>query len=174
MKLFLTFVFCVCSGICLAQEIMIFNFSAIGKKANDSIPLLIAKSDDAIAPTKITIEVSSNLLSAVVLDYPKSVNKEMARQAVNKIFANCEKKLSVQDVYVWRDEKNKIAYEIKPKSLIENEQNAIKEKYLVEFCKQNNIQYKLISDEWFIQNINRVDFNVHPQLKKSFKKFTNV
>ena len=88
---------------------MIFNFSAIGKKANDSIPLLIAKSDDAIAPTKITIEVSSNLLSAVVLDYPKSVNKEMARQAVNKIFANCEKKLSVQDVYVWRDEKNKIA-----------------------------------------------------------------
>ena len=33
----------------------------------------------------------------------------MARQAVNKIFANCEKKLSVQDVYVWRDEKNKIA-----------------------------------------------------------------
>ena len=80
-------------------------------------------------------------------------------------------KIYIVDFY---DEKNKIAYEIKPKSLIENEQNAIKEKYLVEFCKQNNIQYKLISDEWFIQNINRVDFNVHPQLKKSFKKFTNV
>ena len=40
------------------------------------------------------------------------------------------------------------------------------------FCKQNNIQYKCISDVWFEENINRVDFKTHPQLKKSFKKFT--
>lgn len=80
-------------------------------------------------------------------------------------------KVYIVDFY---DEKNKIAYEIKPQSLKENEKNVIKEKYLVEFCKQNNIQYKCISDVWFKENINHVDFKAHPQLKKSFKKFINV
>lgn len=81
---------------------------------------------------------------------------------------NNETKIYIVDFY---DEKNNIAYEIKPTSLKCKNQNIEKEKYLIEYCKQHNIGYKCISDDWFMENIKHVNFDIHPQLKKSFKKF---
>jgi hypothetical protein len=78
-----------------------------------------------------------------------------------------------QKIYIvdFFDKTNKIAYEIKPQSLKNKAANIVKENALIEHCLKNNIIYKLVSDDWFRDNIHLIDFSKQPQLLKSFKKF---
>jgi hypothetical protein len=47
------------------------------------------------------------------------------------------------------DEKNKIVYELKPKSERIKEKNILKEEALIKWCRINNFQYKFISEDYF-------------------------
>ena len=51
------------------------------------------------------------------------------------------------------DEVNKIIYEIKPKCNLEKELNILKEKVAIEWCKENGYTYKIITEEYLIENI---------------------
>ncbi len=75
------------------------------------------------------------------------------------------------------DTKNKIIYEIKPNSYYKkNIQNKLNAKTLAAqaWCKSNNYEYKIISDDWFILNAKRFDYNSYPQYKSKMKKFLTV
>ena len=100
------------------------------------------------------------------------LNKETVEYETLRILYNFDGKERVYIVDFY-DKKNKISYEIKPKSLKNNSQNIAKEKSLIKYCQDNGIEYKSISDEWFKKNISRIDFSIHPQLKKSFVRFIN-
>lgn len=78
-----------------------------------------------------------------------------------------------QRIYItdFIDEKNKIVYEIKPKSQIENSKNKSKIKELKKWCELNNWKFIIISDEWYLNNANKIDYQIHPQLKKSMNQF---
>jgi len=69
------------------------------------------------------------------------------------------------------DEKNKILYEIKPKSTKDSELNQLKFQYATTWAKDNGYSFVVISDDWFRNNVNRLDFNEHPQLYNSMKQF---
>lgn len=71
------------------------------------------------------------------------------------------------------DEKNRILYEIKPSSLKNKKENVNKRKSAIRWCKSNNFEYVEVNDDWFIKNINKIDFDFHDNLKKSFVKFIN-
>ena len=64
------------------------------------------------------------------------------------------------------DEKNKILYEIKPDSMKNKKLNLIKQKYCEDWCKTNGFVYKIIGDEYFILNYEKIDTIGQPQLKK--------
>lgn len=69
------------------------------------------------------------------------------------------------------DRKNNILYEIKPDSLKIQEINIIKENAAKKWCSENNYMYVSVNDEWFKENIKKIDFDKHSNLKKSFKAF---
>lgn len=50
------------------------------------------------------------------------------------------------------DEKNKILYEVKPNSEKTKLKNKCKRNAAIEWCKNNNYTYKVISDDWFKNN----------------------
>ena len=50
------------------------------------------------------------------------------------------------------DYKNKIVYEVKPKSMKEDEKVAIKETAAIEWCKINGWEFRFISDNWITDN----------------------
>lgn len=97
------------------------------------------------------------------------INKNDVEYEILRIpyIINGKQKIYIVDFY---DKKNKIAYEIKPDSLKNKKENIIKEQALIEYCKKNKIDYKLISNDWFKHNIHMIDFDQQPQLLKSFKK----
>lgn len=69
------------------------------------------------------------------------------------------------------DLKNKILYEIKPDCLVEREKNIIKRKFATEWATENGYSYILISNEWYKNNVNDIDFSIHANLKPYMKQF---
>jgi hypothetical protein len=70
------------------------------------------------------------------------------------------------------DYNNNIVYEIKPDDKFLKKEK-IKEQYLIEWCKNNNFQYKLITNSWFFENYNKIDFNNNEWLLNKMKQFKN-
>ncbi len=58
----------------------------------------------------------------------------------------------------------KIIYEIKPNSVKDNEKNIEKIKAAKLWCEENFYTFELITDEWFIENVSKIDFVKQPQL----------
>lgn len=50
------------------------------------------------------------------------------------------------------DYENKMVYEVKPSTLINNEKNLIKESALIKWCNENNYKYKIITEKWVSEN----------------------
>ena len=57
------------------------------------------------------------------------------------------------------DRKNNILYEIKPNSEKQKEQIKNKELALIEYCKKNNLSFKYISEDWFKENYDEIEFS---------------
>lgn len=55
------------------------------------------------------------------------------------------------------DEKNKILYEIKPKKFLDDKKFLKKYEAAIEWCNNNNYTYKIIDEDWFIENIKFLD-----------------
>jgi len=64
------------------------------------------------------------------------------------------------------DDKNKILYEIKPSKLADTKINIIKFNYCKKWCSENQVDFRIISEQYFIQNFNLIDINAQPQLSK--------
>ena len=88
---------------------MYLNVSRIGKSIQSTEPLLVSHSTNAVPPSKITLELNGLLLSGAVLEYPRTITKEMLRLSFNSEFARFEKQMSTNTVYIWRDENRKFA-----------------------------------------------------------------
>lgn len=71
------------------------------------------------------------------------------------------------------DYKNKILYEIKPKSLLNDEKNIIKQNAAQEWANNNKYNYVIISDDWFKNNAKKIKYCKYPELKKYMKQFIN-
>jgi len=71
----------------------------------------------------------------------------------------------------FEDSNNKILYEIKPINLKDNYKNTIKIKAAQQWCKDNQYEYRIISDEWFFENANKIDYEKNPQLRLLMKNF---
>jgi hypothetical protein len=70
------------------------------------------------------------------------------------------------------DHIDKIIYEIKPKATKQNAINLIKEKAALKWAKKNKYEYVCISNEYFEQNANKIDYAAYePKLKKSMNQF---
>jgi len=76
------------------------------------------------------------------------------------------------------DEKNKILYEVKPQSWMEDLTIKDKEKGAIIWALENGYSYKFINDDYFKKNIKNIDLNNQPQktinsilwYKEKFKK----
>lgn len=69
------------------------------------------------------------------------------------------------------DFENKVIYEIKPDSQKDNPKTEAKIKSAKEWCNENKWKFILISDTWFKENAKKVNYELHPQLKKPMSKF---
>ena len=82
----------------------------------------------------------------------------------------------IEKIYItdFVDFVNKKIYEIKPKSVKNINKNILKEKAAKKWCEENGYQYNCISDEYYIENANKIDYNnFDSKLKKSMKQFLN-
>lgn len=64
------------------------------------------------------------------------------------------KKIEYNYIVDFVDHENKIIYEIKPNSEVNNKKNLAKEKYAKIWCKLNGYKYKMIRNKWFEKNYN--------------------
>lgn len=70
------------------------------------------------------------------------------------------------------DEENKILYEIKPRVKMNDKIVLAKEKYAKIWCETHNYQYKLISNDWFQQHAEKLDYNNYDiKIKRGMKQF---
>lgn len=70
------------------------------------------------------------------------------------------------------DEINKVVYEIKPNNLKSNELNIIKEEALIDWCSQNDYEFISISNNWFKEHANKIDYSLYSgKLLKGMKQF---
>lgn len=81
---------------------------------------------------------------------------------------NGEKKIYITD---FTDEKNRVIYEIKPKSNTLSKKFSSKVKFAEEWCKRNDYTFKIISEDWFSNNIEKINFHKHSELKKHMGQF---
>jgi len=65
--------------LCHSSEVMFLNPARIGRSVLSVEPLLVSPTTDAVAPDKITLEVTGTRVSGAVLEYPKVITKEMLR-----------------------------------------------------------------------------------------------
>ena len=65
-----------------------------------------------------------------------------------------------QRIYIvdFIDNKNKIIYQIKPAACVDNEVNKIKQQAAINWCKENNYSYQLITDSYFQENARKINF----------------
>jgi hypothetical protein len=71
--------------------------------------MLISHFTNAISPIKITLELNGTVVSGAVLEYPKTVTKDMLRESINSEFARYEREIGSNAAYVWREDKKKFA-----------------------------------------------------------------
>lgn len=72
------------------------------------------------------------------------------------------------------DPENKIIYEIKPTSNINNLKNRAKVRYARKWAKSNNYKFVIIKDSWFKKNYNEKLINGQPseeKIKRNLKQF---
>lgn len=69
------------------------------------------------------------------------------------------------------DERNRKLYEIKPKATQDLPRNKAKEAYAREWCRENGYTYEIISNGWFVNHADKVNYLEQPQLEKSMKQF---
>jgi hypothetical protein len=72
------------------------------------------------------------------------------------------------------DTENKILYEIKPLSNIDDDKVRVKIRYARKWCKLTNYKFVLITDKWFIRNYNETIVNGQPsedKIVKNLKQF---
>jgi hypothetical protein len=80
-------------------------------------------------------------------------------------------KIYITDFVNYIDKK---IYEIKPKSVKNTLKNILKEKAAIEWCNNNGYEYICISDEFFVENAHKINYNLYEsKLKKSMKQFLN-
>jgi hypothetical protein len=94
---------------CAGQGVMIMNVSRVGKSVQQTQPLLLSHSPQAIAPTKVTLELAEGLILGAVLEYPTNITKGMVRDSVNVNFLDKEKKFQSDKVYAWRDKDQNVS-----------------------------------------------------------------
>jgi len=103
--------------------------------------------------------------------YILNPNLEYEKIRIPYIDDNKIEKIYITD-FVNNDDK--IIYEIKPKSVRNTTKNILKEKAAIKWCIDNGYQYICISDEYFLENAHKIDYNIFdPKLKKSMKQFLN-
>lgn len=73
----------------------------------------------------------------------------------------------------FEDRQNRVLYEIKPKSLKDDEKNIKKIEAAIDWCKKNSYTFIIVDDDWFKKNIQYFDFNLNPHLKNKMKQFLN-
>lgn len=74
------------------------------------------------------------------------------------------------------DHKNKVIYEIKPHSNKEKPKNLAKFEYAIKWCKENDYIFEIISNDWFIENYNKMKHLLDNQedkliIEKRLKQF---
>lgn len=73
------------------------------------------------------------------------------------------------------DNQNHILYEIKPKEFLTNVKIKAKEKSAIEWCKQNGFIFKIISQEYFIKNLEFIrKSNLSNKIKTKMEKLYEI
>lgn len=67
----------------------------------------------------------------------------------------------------------KILYEIKPKSEQQVPKNIIKAEYAMQWCIDNDFKYIIIDDDWFKENVKKIDLETQPLLIDKMKQFVS-
>jgi len=73
----------------------------------------------------------------------------------------------------FEDSKNRVLYEVKPNSNIDNEKNKLKFVAAKSWCIKNNYQFQLITNNWFKDNTYKIDYSYFQSLKSPMKQFLN-
>ena len=74
------------------------------------------------------------------------------------------------------DYENKILYEIKPKCNLDNDNIKNKEKYATKWCLINGYRYVIITEDYFLENIDRVKKlkDIHYKVDNTIKAFIKI
>lgn len=98
-----------------------------------------------------------------------TVNKHLEYETVRVpyIFENKERTYIVDFV----DREAKIIYEVKPDSEVNTPINKAKLKAAIKWCANNGYKLITISDQWFRDNYNKLDFVEYPFLESKMKQF---
>jgi hypothetical protein len=103
--------------------------------------------------------------------YILNPNLEYEKIRIPYIDENGNEKIYITDFLNHIDKK---IYEIKPKSVKNTLKNILKEKAAIEWCNNNGYEYICISDEFFVENAHKINYNLYEsKLKKSMKQFLN-
>ena len=70
------------------------------------------------------------------------------------------------------DHTSKVAYEIKPKSLVDSESNSLKRNALLEWCNLNSYTYKEITEEHIFEYAKLI--NIEPEFVNEFKRIYRI
>lgn len=97
-------------------------------------------------------------------------NNKLLYEKIRIPYVNIDNKSKIY-IVDFLDNDNKILFEIKPKSCINNKNNLLKEKFAKKWCNNNNFTYSIITDNWFFDNIKNVNFDGNEHLLKPMKQF---
>jgi hypothetical protein len=101
--------------------------------------------------------------------YILNLNLEYEKVRIPYIDERGNEKIYITDFVNYIDKK---IYEIKPNSVRNTNKNILKEKAAIKWCIGNGYQYICISDEYFLENAHKIDYNLFDsKLKKSMKQF---
>lgn len=110
------------------------------------------------------------------------INNNLKYEKTRIMYYDTKSKKFRNYIVDFTDDNENILYEIKPSSENEDQQNLDKKKYAEEYCKNNNLQFKIINENYFIKNIfkieenyleNKMNFSYESQVKieRTIKKF---
>jgi hypothetical protein len=87
------------------------NPAVVGASIREQHTLLVSRSDEAVSPVKVVLELRKGRIIGAVVTYPKEVTPEMVRGAINLDFAACERQID-ERMYVWRNEEAQFAISV--------------------------------------------------------------
>jgi len=87
-----------------------------------------------------------------------ALNQDLMYEVVRIKYVDINKKQRNYIVDFYSKER-KCLYEIKPKSEKQKPNNILKEKYALKYCKEMNMSYVIIDENYFIEKIKEVDWN---------------